>query len=161
MVREDIVAGLRNALERGYSLQIAKQSFISAGYSEMEVEDAARYVSTGVLSSTQDRMSSLANRTQSRQQSEESNLQGALIQQTTGQQPQQLQEQGSSQQVQPVQESYPTQQLEQNLSASNPIVKPKRQINWKLVLLISVLAILVIILILTLVFRGQIVNLFS
>jgi hypothetical protein len=41
MPREDILGGLKNALERGDSVDEAKETFISAGYSKAEVEDAA------------------------------------------------------------------------------------------------------------------------
>jgi len=41
MVREDIVGGLKNAIERGDSVQEAKNSFLSAGYSQKDVEEAA------------------------------------------------------------------------------------------------------------------------
>jgi cobalamin biosynthesis Mg chelatase CobN len=41
MVKEDIVGGLKNAIERGENLEQAKQTFINAGYSADEVEQAA------------------------------------------------------------------------------------------------------------------------
>lgn len=41
MVRQDILGGLKNALERGESLEQAKASFIDAGYPREEVEEAA------------------------------------------------------------------------------------------------------------------------
>ncbi|MEK6848686.1 MAG: hypothetical protein AABX65_03580 [Nanoarchaeota archaeon] len=44
MVRQDFVYGLKNAIERGASLEQAKQSFISAGYSLEEIEEAAQFV---------------------------------------------------------------------------------------------------------------------
>ena len=44
MVKQEIVAGLRNAIERGADLERAKYSFISAGYPPEEVEEAARSV---------------------------------------------------------------------------------------------------------------------
>jgi len=44
MVREDIVAGLRNAIERGSSIEQAKMSFISAGYPREEVEEASQFI---------------------------------------------------------------------------------------------------------------------
>jgi len=44
MVKQEIVAGLRNAIERGTDLERAKYSFISAGYPPEEVEEAARSV---------------------------------------------------------------------------------------------------------------------
>lgn len=42
MTLDDIKGGLRNAVERGESLEKAKQSFINAGYNSLEVEQAAR-----------------------------------------------------------------------------------------------------------------------
>ena len=41
MPKEEIIAGLKQAIERGYNLEQAKQSFINAGYSREEVEEAA------------------------------------------------------------------------------------------------------------------------
>ncbi|MBU3923300.1 MAG: hypothetical protein KJ592_00110 [Nanoarchaeota archaeon] len=38
----ELMGGLRNALERGETLEKAKKSFISAGYTEAEVDDATR-----------------------------------------------------------------------------------------------------------------------
>lgn len=40
MVREELVAGIRNALDRGQSLEQATQSMITAGYAENEVNEA-------------------------------------------------------------------------------------------------------------------------
>jgi len=48
MVRQDIVSALRNALERGYSLQQAKISLINAGYAVSEVDVAANYLASGI-----------------------------------------------------------------------------------------------------------------
>ena len=45
MAKEDIpgiIGGLKNAIERGSSLEKAKSTFISAGYDENDVEEAAR-----------------------------------------------------------------------------------------------------------------------
>ena len=42
MVREDIVGALQSALSRGYPLKSAMQSLLNAGYSRMEIEEAAR-----------------------------------------------------------------------------------------------------------------------
>ena len=47
MVREDIVAGLKNAVGKGESLETAKQSFISAGYSKADVEEASSLIQSG------------------------------------------------------------------------------------------------------------------
>ena len=44
MVREDIVGGLMNALERGESEEEAKQSFLNSSYSEVEINEAISYL---------------------------------------------------------------------------------------------------------------------
>ena len=41
-MREDIIAGLKNAYERGESVEKAVQAFISAGYNPNEVKEAAK-----------------------------------------------------------------------------------------------------------------------
>lgn len=50
MSENEIIGGLRNALERGESIQKAVQSFISAGYNPILVQEAANELSTGVTS---------------------------------------------------------------------------------------------------------------
>jgi len=46
MARQDLVASIRNAVERGYSLEQARQSLINSGYSE-EVNNAVNYLTSG------------------------------------------------------------------------------------------------------------------
>ncbi len=46
-MREDIVAGLKNALEREIPLEKAIQSFINAGYNPVEVKQAAESMTDG------------------------------------------------------------------------------------------------------------------
>ena len=46
-MKEEIVDGLRNAIEHGSSLEKAKDSFTNAGYNRYEVDAAARIVSSG------------------------------------------------------------------------------------------------------------------
>lgn len=43
---EEIIGGIKNALDRGNELSIVKQSFINAGYNSSEVESAIRMVSS-------------------------------------------------------------------------------------------------------------------
>lgn len=47
MEKVEIVAGLRSALARGYSLEFAKKSFVNAGYNFQDVEDSASLLATG------------------------------------------------------------------------------------------------------------------
>jgi len=49
-MREDIVAGIRNAITRGESVEKAMQSFINAGYSEDEVREAGQSITGGISS---------------------------------------------------------------------------------------------------------------
>ena len=42
---QELISGLRNALERGESLEMAKQSFVNAGYNKKDIEMAAKQVS--------------------------------------------------------------------------------------------------------------------
>ncbi len=50
MASENISAGLKNAVERGFSLEAAVKSFINAGYSPAEVNEAASLVHGRVIS---------------------------------------------------------------------------------------------------------------
>jgi hypothetical protein len=45
-MNEEIVGGLRAALERGESLKRAMMTFFNAGYKKEEIEEAARFVTT-------------------------------------------------------------------------------------------------------------------
>lgn len=42
MEKPEIVSGIRTAIERGYSLEQAKSSFINAGYSQQDIDDSSR-----------------------------------------------------------------------------------------------------------------------
>ena len=48
MVREDILTGLRNALERGYSLEQAQRTLFNSGYSAKDINEATRYLAGGL-----------------------------------------------------------------------------------------------------------------
>ncbi len=47
-MKEEIVSGIKNAMQRGSSYEGAVQSFINAGYSEEEVKEAGKMLSGGV-----------------------------------------------------------------------------------------------------------------
>lgn len=53
MVNEDIITGLRNSINKGESLEYAMQVMISSGYNAQEVQEASQYISQGVISITQ------------------------------------------------------------------------------------------------------------
>jgi len=53
MVNEDIITSLRNAVNRGESLESAMNVMISSGYNQKDVQEAASFVGGGVLSQMQ------------------------------------------------------------------------------------------------------------
>lgn len=55
MQKPEIIAGIKNALSKGYSLEQAKKSFINSGYNPSDVEDSARSFS-GVISNIPERI---------------------------------------------------------------------------------------------------------
>jgi len=138
MVREDIIAGLKNAIERGYSLELAKQSFISAGYPLAEVEAAVNSIKSGYVITEE---SAQPMQTYEPPESHPT--------------PQPLQ----TRQLSPVQ---PTAQP----AIRQQMIRPKANFSffsrlkgsWKITLLVSLLAVLVVIFILTIIFREEIVT---
>ena len=55
-MNEEIVAGLKNAMEHGTSQEKAIQSFINAGYNVQDVRDAGKSLSMGVTDMTNMKM---------------------------------------------------------------------------------------------------------
>lgn len=51
-MKDDLASGIKNALERGYSMDQAVQSLINAGYSPNDVREAQQIFSRGSVSST-------------------------------------------------------------------------------------------------------------
>ena len=49
-MKDEIVSGLKNAVERGSTIEQAVQSFINAGYNPVEVRQAASFMSSGATS---------------------------------------------------------------------------------------------------------------
>lgn len=46
-MNNEIIWGIRNAVERGYKLEDAVKSYINAGYSEIEVKEALQFLTSG------------------------------------------------------------------------------------------------------------------
>lgn len=63
MIREEIVEGLRFAMNKGESLMKAMMSFYNAGYSKLEVEEAARMLSQPSLQNIQPQIQTQAPQT--------------------------------------------------------------------------------------------------
>lgn len=138
-MREDIIGSLRNALERGASLEQAIQSFISAGYREVEVREAAKQLQPGVIASNptlpqvpKKTLIPLLNIAPKTPQ-----IQPARLPSSQPEQPQTVQIVQQTQYIQP---------------------QPKRRIPWLLISLVSILFILVTVLVVSVVFREQITD---
>jgi len=166
-VREDIVAGLKNAIERGYSLQLAKQSFLSAGYPADEVEAAVSYVKTGATGIIEHPLihpqpapqppaaqPATAQPTPPSVQQPKQEL--SLIQQTAQPHP-------PAQHPAPIEHppQHPPQAQHPPQQHAFTLPKPKKPFPWKIIILGGVLLILVVLLILTVVMRDKILGLFS
>lgn len=116
MVREDIVAGLKGAIERGYPPEKAKESFISAGYNKEEVEESFNSLHSSSVSV-----------------------------------PEETQMPKLAAAVQPKKTFWEEQKKE-----------PKKiKSNFKMIILVTILAVLVGVLILTFLFKDKILGLFS
>jgi len=152
MVREDIVAGLKNALDRGYSFQAAKRSLLNAGYSAEDVEEAGNYLNAGAILPMHE--------TQQIKKPADSVLPGKT------KQPQPIQQQ--SQQMQQIQQTQQAQQqpqqIQQTQQAQQQTEQPKSpgffSRNWKIILLLIVLIILIILFVVVLLFRDTIAGWF-
>jgi len=131
MIKEEIAAGIKNAIERGDSLEKAKQSFINAGYNPQEVEQAAASIG-GVLKNYSPPAQSIPhlNTKGQKQIPATSSLQAPAPQQT------------QSSQTKPL----PTQ---------TQVKKPKKPI---IVFLIIILAILLFFLLISLLFKEKILD---
>ncbi len=138
MVREDIVAGLRNAVERGYTLQQAKQTLLNSSYNAQEVEEAVNYLTGGVGDeSFHEPPQSSPN----------------LIQSQSSQRPQQIKQIHSFEQFHPLEEVHQLQQsLQQPHHKKSPLL---------LFLLILILLLLLGTMILSLLFKDSIIEFFD
>jgi hypothetical protein len=158
MVRQDIVAGLRNALERGASIESAKNSLLSAGYSMEDIQDATNFITSGSAISAEPQfvkapadyvMPSKPSQPYQQQQPQQPQ------QSYSAQQPQQFQ------QFQQPQQSYqmPQQQFQQIPSRVNQNSGFFSR-NWKIILLSCVLVIFIVLFILILIFKDEIAKIF-
>ena len=117
MVRMDIVAGLKNAVERGYSLRQAQQTLINSGYNQAEIMEATNYLTGGLATTNQ---------------------------------PQTTQQPGQAQRP----------QTQQTQTTHQPIMR-KKKFPFLLVFLILILLTLVGFLVISVIFREDLIALFS
>jgi len=128
-MRDDIIGGIRNALDRGATLEQAAKSFINAGYNESEVRQAAKVFGEGAISMTSPEVQSPSQKPQITQ-------------------PQPVQPPG--QMLVPTQARTRAQPL--------PISTKTKRFPIKIIILIMILLILFGVLAATIFFRGQIID---
>ncbi len=142
-MREDIVGMLKNAIERGGRPEKIAESLINSGYNVIEVRQALAYVTGGTLSSLN---SSSVPQIQIK----------PVIAPPTPQIP--SSSHSIYQQAQPTNQSHylqlPVAPVENNVKSNNSV-------NMRVILLISVLVLLIGGLIMTLIFKEDILNIFG
>ena len=69
-MRRDLYGGLKNAIERGENIERAIQSFVNAGYSDIEVREAADQITPATVSLIKNKMPDSAEKQVSQQQTE-------------------------------------------------------------------------------------------
>lgn len=152
MVRADIAISIKNAVERGYSIEQAKQSLMNSGYSMKEVDEAINYLTSGVgeieLPNQDSYLPEQISREKSQQNTQQSNFQNQgqdkLAQKQQPVPVQQINYQNNNQQIIP-QEQF-------------KIPKQKRSFPWKVVILIFLLLVLVAILVGMILFKDTLIE---
>ncbi|MBS3073059.1 hypothetical protein J4477_04455 [Candidatus Pacearchaeota archaeon] len=140
MVRADIAVSIKNAVERGYSIEQAKQSLVNSGYSIKEVDEAINYLTSGV---GEIEMPNQANYSPEQKTSEQQNLQQTSNQQIKNQMSQ-------SRAV--------FDQLNIKQTDQFKIPKQKRSFPWKIIILVILLLILSGVLVGMVLFRDVIIE---
>ena len=169
MVRQDIISGLRNAMERGQSLEQARQTLLNSGYNSQDVLEAINYLTGGLsaqpfqyvnqqkLQSYQPQIYSQNKQVQTSPQITQNK--SYLQNNKTSQMQQDIQ----IQQVQQAQQMQQNMQIQQNsLAQVQPLqyVTPQKQKSkfpWGLFILSLVLLTLVGVLVASLLFKEEII----
>ena len=167
MANEEIIGGLRTALEKGQSLRSAMMSFYNSGYKKEEIEEAARAL---YEVEAETRRQEQEVRLQQMQRLKKSSSGGQLQQiplPVKGQQSQQHaplqqyqqqpQPQAQMQQAQQVQQMPQNQQTVQKVSNYGE----KKKSNIKIIIFAIILGILLTGLVLVFLFRSQIIDFFN
>jgi len=160
MVKEEIIGGLKLALQRGDSLRRAMMTFYEAGYLKEEIEQAARELSANMLSSQKKPA------VQPEQELKADVRQGETVQKISNYEGKKLEEKKAEQEVvskSPVfQEQQPLQ--EQKVSEYHSMRKKQKK-NPIIIILTVLLILLVLSLVGVIIFKDKIIiilnNLFS
>ena len=118
MVREDILGGLRSALNRGESIKQAALSFLNAGYKQEEIDEAARVLEAERVQQPVQQIPTQPGQVQQPQPQPATQVQQSTVVQKVSAYGQ------ATQPVQPIQP--PAQQPQQPIQQPQPVVIPQR-----------------------------------
>jgi len=149
MVRQDIMAGLKNALERGYSLEQAQVSLINSGYNQNEINEASNFLTSGVAPVAQQPAVRRAQVPAQPAQQRQPVAQPQPVQRAQVQQPAQV--------MQPPAQPMPPQRPAQQAQPA----KPKKPFPWKIVILVIILLAIIAALVLGFIYRQGIIDFIS
>ena len=153
MVNESIVTSLKNAINKGESLQIAMQILVGSGYDPREVSEASKYVGQGVIHNFQ------ANPTEIMPQNKD------FLQNQQYQQPHQNFQQQPVIQQQPINQQQPKIQQTTNQQVNQQVIsqqsKIQRKSQAKEIILVLILLFLMGVLAATIFLKDTILGYFS
>ena len=176
MTNQEIITGLKNAIQHGESLQQAMQVMINSGYNPIEVQEASKYVGSGVLNMQQQKpeeqlimpekkqgfFSKLFRRKQKQTPIQQTsfNQESREIKQAISSKEKVQQKLKPLQSPTPYLSSQPIQQ-KNTLTKELKKIKPSRQGHLKEIILLIILLILIGILTTTIIFKDKILGWFG
>ncbi|MEK6891435.1 MAG: hypothetical protein AABX03_04850, partial [Nanoarchaeota archaeon] len=149
-VRLDIIAGIKNAVERGYSIDEAKTSLINAGYSVDEINEAVNYVTGGVT------LKDIIPKSQPQSQTSNAFQINKSSQPLQPSQKEQNETKIDNQQIS--NQTLQQKPLTYGTSYEKAMIKHKFKFPWKIFFLGGLLIILILILISVIIFRESIIS---
>jgi len=153
MERPEIIDGLKNAIDRGYSIEIAISSFINAGYNRQDVLDSAKFLGGSVLA-LEPKIQPASQPPQQQTPQHPQQIQSPII---LPQPYQSLQSIQTNQQIQQPAQPQTQQPATFNVTIQNqPQVARKR--GWGMVIFLIVILILLVGVLLAIIFAGDFVR---
>jgi hypothetical protein len=161
-MRDDLVGMLKSAIEHGESIEDAIQSLINAGYNDEEIKEAVNFVNSGVLSSfmqkrrgSEESFNKNINH-QNMNQGQNLNMKGQSVQQNVQmQKPVQKMLMPENQTMQP--KKFPVLPVNQ-ITEGN---KEKKKFPWLVIILAITLILLLGVLVVSILFKDNILKWFG
>ena len=154
--KDEIVAGIRNAIERGSSVEDAVQSFINAGYNPNEVEEAASAIAPGSISIIEDNSANYSGSSKDNKNKAQSNPSPSFSNQLV----QQKKSEGKTVMLESQAMQANAMDKRQEVQKQQPVQENKKGKGLTIALII-ILVLLVGAIILSLIFKDQVIFLFN